>query len=114
MTNLVIKQGTDPDIRIPNVRDADAVPITTWTGFSVRGQIRERPESPTVLHEWTSTGGSPNASFDGSDVVLSLPHGTSTAWAWAHARFDVELTDPQGRVARIAEGHVIVEREVTR
>jgi hypothetical protein len=114
VTNLVIKQGTDPDIRIPNVRDADGDLITTWTGFSVKGQVRERPESPTVLHEWTSQGGTPNVSFEGSDVVLALPHATSTAFAWRHARYDVELTDPSGLVARIAEGHITVDREVTR
>lgn len=114
MTNLVIKQGTDPDIRIPNVRDADGVLITTWANFSVLGQVRDRVASTTVLHEWTSSGVSANVTFDGSDVVLSLPHPTSTAWPWTHARYDVELTDPQGRVARIAEGHIIVDREVTR
>lgn len=114
MTNLVIKQGTDPDIRIPNVRDANGALIATWSGFSVKGQIRERPNSTVVLHEWTSVGVSPNATFAGSDVVLSLPHPTTTAWAWTHGRYDVELTDPQGRVARLAEGHIVVSREVTR
>lgn len=111
--DLVIKQGTDPDIRIPNVRDASGVLITTWTGFSVRGQVRERPESPTVLHEWTSQGGAPNATFDGSDVVLSLPAAVSTAFTWTRARYDVELTDSDGKVARIAEGHITVSREIT-
>lgn len=114
MTNLVIKQGTDPVIRIPNVRDANGVPITVWTGFTVKGQIRERPASSTVLHEWTSQGASPNASFSGSDIVLSLPHAASTAFTWTRASYDVELTDPSGMVARIAEGEVIIDREVTR
>ena len=114
MTNLVIKQGTDPEISIPNVRDADGVLITTWTGYSVRGQIRERVDSPTVLHEWTSQGLAANVTFAGSDVVLDLPAATSSAWTWTKARYDIELTDPTGKTARIAEGHVIIDREVTR
>jgi hypothetical protein len=113
-TTLVIPQGTDPEIRIPNVRDANGVLITNWAGFSVKAHIRDRVESTTVLYEWTSQGATPNVTFDGSDVVLSLPHATSTAWTWTHARFDVELTDPSGRVARIAEGRIVVDREVTR
>jgi hypothetical protein len=113
VTNLVIKQGTDPVITVPNVRDAAGVLITNWAGFSVLAQIRERVESSTVLHEWTSQGGSANATFSGSDVVLALPNATSSAWTWHEARYDVELTGPAGK-ARIAEGHVIVSREVTR
>jgi hypothetical protein len=113
-TNLELTQGTDQEIRISDVKDASGVLITNWTGWSVKGQVRERVESPTTLHEWTSQGGSPNATFEDSDVVLSLPNATSTAWLWRHARYDVELTDPQSRVVRIAEGHVTVSREVTR
>jgi hypothetical protein len=117
--DIVIKQGTDPIIEIPNVRDANGALITNWTGFSVKGQIRERPESPTVLHEWTSQGASPNVTFSGSDVVLDLPKAVSSAFTWTHARYDVELTDPSGKVACIAPpensgGHVIINREVTR
>jgi hypothetical protein len=117
--DIVIKQGTDPIIEIKNVKDANNVLITNWTGYSIKGHIRERPESPTVLHEWTSQGASPNVTFSGSNVVLDLPNAVSSAWTWTHARYDVELTDPQGKKARIAPpensgGHVIVDRETTR
>lgn len=117
--DINIPQGTDPVIEIPNVRDANGALVTNWTGFSVKGQIRERPESPTVLHEWTSEGATPNVTFSGSTVVLALPNAVSSAWTWTHARYDVELTDPSGKKARIAPpensgGHVIVSRETTR
>lgn len=114
MADLVIVQGTDPDIRIKNVADSTGTLITNWVGFTARGQIRERADSATVLHEWISTGGSPNITFVGSDVKLLLPKAVSSAWTWDHARYDVELTSPTGDTARIAEGHVIVKRETTR
>lgn len=114
MTDLVIKQGTGRPIRIPNVRDADGNLITDWTGFSVQAQIRERVESATVLHEWTSGGVDPNATFEGSDIVLALPAATSAAWTWTHGRYDVELSALGEDPDRIAEGHIIVSREVTR
>lgn len=112
MTNLVIKQGADLEVRIENVKDANGTLITNWSNYSVKVQIRERAESPTVLHEWSTASG--NAAFSGSDIVLSLPNATSASWTWSRGRYDVELTNPTGKVARVAEGHVTVSREVTR
>lgn len=114
MTDLVIKQGTDPDIRIPDVRDASGTLITNWAGFSVKGQIRSRVDSATVLHEWSSQADPATAAFVDSDVVLTMAHASSSLWAFRSARYDVELTDPQGRVARLASGWVVVDPEVTR
>ena len=112
MTDLSIKQGTDLTIVVPNVRDANDVLITNWSGYSVRAQVRERTESPTVLHEWSTAGGT--ASFSGSDIVLTVAAATSAAWSWTQGRYDVELTNPAAKVARVAEGHITVSREVTR
>jgi hypothetical protein len=78
-TNLAIEQGTDPTIRIPNVRDATGALITNWTGYTVKAHIRERIDSTTVLHEWTSGGATPNATFSGSDIVLTLSHTTTAS-----------------------------------
>lgn len=111
MTDLVIKQGKTSRIRVPNVRDADENLITDFTGYSARAQVRERVESATVLHEWASPT---DITFEGSDVVLAVSAATSASWAWTLGRYDVELTGPGGEVATIAEGHIIVEREVTR
>lgn len=112
MTNLVIKQGADQEIRIPNIRDANGVLIPDLAGYTVRAQVRDRPEATTVLHEWSTAAGS--ATTSGSDIVLALAAATSTAWTWTHGRYDVELTNPLGKSARVAEGHIILSREVTR
>jgi hypothetical protein len=114
VTNLVIPQGTDRPVEIANVRDGDGTLITNWAGYSVLAQVRERPDSATVLYTWTSSGGSPNVSFDGATIVLEIAHAVSSAWTWRSGRYDVELTNPSGDVDRIAEGSITVSREVTR
>lgn len=113
-TPLVVPQGTDTKIVVRNVRDANGTLIAAWTNYSVRSQVRADPSSATVLYEWTSQGGTPNAAFVGSSVELDIPHTVSAAWAWITGRYDVELTDPVGKVSRIAEGPITVSREVTR
>ena len=114
MTNLVIQQGSDCEIRVPDVVDADGVPITVWVGYEVHAQVRERVDSTAVLHEWSSENPGATVTFEGSDVVLAVSSATSTAWTWTSGRYDIELTNPDGEVARIAEGHITVSREVTR
>lgn len=114
MTDLVIRQGTDCVIRLPDVRDADGTLITTWSGYEVHAQVRDRATSPTVLHEWSSVDPGATVTFEGSDIVLAISSVTSSAWTWDKGRYDVELTNPDDEVARIAEGHITVSREVTR
>lgn len=106
--NLVVKQGTTTTITIPNVKDANGTLITNWAGYTLKAQVRDRVESSTVLHEWTTF------TTSGSDIKLSVSAATSTAWTWTSGRYDVELANPSGQVARIAEGHITVDREVTR
>lgn len=107
-------QGTDLNIRIPNVTDANNVLITNWTGVTVKAQVRDRVESPDVLYEWSGPGVGSNVTTSGSDVLLAVAHAVSSAWTWRHGRYDVELTNASGAVARIAEGHMFISREVTR
>ena len=114
MTNLVIKQGADAEIRIEDVKDANDVLITNWSGFSFKAQVRDRASSATVLHEWTSQGATPNATFSGSDVVLAVPAAVSSAWTFKYGRVDFELTGPDSKVARLDSAWIVVDPEVTR
>lgn len=110
MTNLIIDQGTTWAMMWPIV-DTDGNPIDV-TGWTVQAQIRPSVTSNEVYHEWTTEAG--NATTEQGAVVLSVSAPESTGWNWRSAVYDVELTDPQGRVARIAEGNVTVSAEVTR
>ena len=112
-TNLELRQGDDLAIRVPNVRDANDIPITNWTGITVHAQVRDRVSSTAVLYEWTSVGPGANVTFSGSNVLLAVPN-TSSAWTWLFGYYDVKLTDAAGKIATIAKGHMTIERGVTR
>lgn len=112
MADLVILQGSDTTVSIP-VEDANGDPVASFGGYTAAGQIRARVESSDVLHSFTSQGGSANITLTPPNVILSISAAASAAWTWTYGRYDVELTGPDG-TARIASGHVIVSREVTR
>lgn len=109
-TRLVIQQGTTWGISWP-ITDGQGNPLDV-TGYRVRAQIRPSKDSGNVLHEFSTDAG--NAIAEQNAVTLSIQPATSSAWSWRNGVYDVELTDPQGRVARIAEGTVTVSPEVTR
>lgn len=109
-TRLVIQQGTTWGISWP-ITDDQGNPLDV-TGYTVQAQIRPSKDSAEVLHEFSTQAG--NALAEQNAVTLSVPPATSSAWSWRNGVYDVELTDPQGRVARIAEGMVTISPEVTR
>jgi len=109
---LVVNQGADQTLEVPNIRLAGS-PLNP-AGFSVRGQVRLRASSPTVLHSWSSTGSTPNATLAPGTALLRLDASVTSAWTWRRGEFDVELIDPEGRVARIAAGVICVSPEITR
>jgi hypothetical protein len=107
---LVIHQGTTWAKRWRITDPASGVPrdLTEW---SARGQIRADHSAVTVLYEWATDALTCDA--DGY-VTATISSTESTAWGWRDGVYDVELIDPIGRVARIAQGAVRVSPEVTR
>ena len=103
---IVVDQGADYALIIP-VLDADnaAVDVEDWL---VSGQIRAQLGGATVLAEL-------DVAPLGTDVVLRIPHATSSGWVFRNGRYDIEITSPDGlNVIRLLEGVVVVRREVTR
>lgn len=114
MTALEIPQGSTWALAIP-LRDAEGEPLNL-TGWSARAQVRANKwfRDLPVLHEWRTTGVSPNATLSNSELVLTVTPAVSSAWAWYSGHYDVELTDPTGRIARIlSTDEVTVLPEVT-
>ena len=108
--HLRINQGETFQVAIP-VLDENGTQVDL-SGMTARGQIRARTADATVLHEWTLVNS--GLAFDTNNVVLKVPAATSSAWAWRVAEYDLELTDGDGNVTRLVEGHVIISPEVTR
>ena len=109
--SLVIPQGSTWGMKWPVV-EVDGVTPYDLTGWSPRAQVRPSQKSATVLHEWSAALG--NAEVDGHHVVLRVTPDESSSWEWSRGDFDIELTNVDGRVVRITQGQVRVDREVTR
>lgn len=107
---LIIRQGATFQRRWRITDPATGTPrdLTAW---SARGHIRAHMSDVDTLFEWIGSGISCDA--DGY-VTITVPPSTSTAWVWTYGVYDIELVDPGGRVARIAQGAVRVSPEVTR
>ncbi|MGL5816658.1 MAG: hypothetical protein ACRCYR_03775 [Phycicoccus sp.] len=101
---LTVPQGVEWGIRWPITPPP--------TGGTVKAQVRRTRSSDAVLHEWSTGAG--NATVSEQGVTLLVPAVVSSGWDWRTGVFDVEYTDPDGAVHRIAQGVVEVDREVTR
>lgn len=106
---LVIHQGTtwEKRWRITDPTTGTPRDLTAWTA---RGQIRASHSDADTLHEWADDI---TCDEDGY-VTIAVDPVTSSGWAWRDAVYDIELIDPIGKVARIAQGAVRVSAEVTR
>lgn len=107
---LIIRQGTTFQRRWRITDPATGTPrdLSEW---SARGQVRAHQTDLDTLFEWIGSGIECNA--DGW-VMITVTPAQSTAWEWTDGVYDLELVDPSGRVARIAQGVVRVSPEVTR
>lgn len=111
--DLTVQQGEDWAMEWP-VLDADGDPLNVSAGYTLQAQVRAKARASTVLHEWT--GPSATAELVGTAITLRIPAATSAAFepGWGGV-YDVELTETStGRVARIAEGTIQLDPEVTR
>jgi hypothetical protein len=107
-----IIKGETYDIHIPVLDDDDT--LVDLTGYTAKAQVR-RTEHEPVLHEWTSTGGTPNASTDATGVTLNVLAAQTSAWTWSDAQVSVEIYAPiTGRPSVIAQGPIHALPEITR
>lgn len=102
--DLSIVQGQDGDGVLFPVVDAEGDPINVAT-WSAESHIRQTPTS-ALLDEFTCT-----TSADG--VLVSWTGAQTSEWGWRVAKYDVELTDPDGNTVRLVEGSVNVDQEIT-
>ena len=104
-TNFIIEQGTTFS-KIIDVLDANNVPVDI-SGHTANAQFRTHYNTNTAT-TFTSTT---NAN---GEITISLTANQTANVVANRYVYDIELTDPGGNVARIAEGIVTVSPEVTR
>ena len=102
---IVMDQGSDYILSIPVLNSSQqAVDVTEWV---VRGQVRQRhvADTPQEL----------DVTVEDDAVTLRIPAATSSAWTFRAARYDIEITSPDGlATTRLIEGLLVVRPEVTR
>lgn len=109
--DLVINQGETWSIAFP-VMDGAGAPLVV-DGWTARAQIRQYVHDLVPLFEWNNTTVD-NAIVAGVSVQLLLTPTDTASWGFNTALYDLELTDPEGNVTRIAEGKVLLKAEITR
>lgn len=104
--DLVFNAGEDVNVEL-SVVDATGAALAIT---SAEAMIRSHPDDTIPLHTWTSTGPGANATVGSGSVVLITTRAQTTAWlaAWGDAEWDLEVTTPDGKVKRVAEGQVRV------
>lgn len=106
--DLLVDQGADYRRGFPVLDTATGQPVTSLAGWSAAGQVRvSHQPGAELLHTLDLT-------LTGVTLVLLIPAATSSAWPWRLARYDVELTAPDGTTSRFLEGAVVVRPEITR
>lgn len=113
MSALTIPKGSDWSYAIP-ILDGDGDPINV-TGWSARAHVRANKwfRDLPILHEWKTTGASPNATLASSMLTLKVTPSVSAAWTWWYGVYDIELTHSDGRKAQLGPYDVTVLPEVT-
>ena len=84
------------------------------TNYSAKMQIRPDVSSSTVLVELSTANGKITKSNTFGEFNLLLTATETTAFSWTDAVYDIELTDTDTTVYRMAYGTVSVVKEVTR
>lgn len=109
--DITLEQGADYQLALPVLDDTGA-PVTV-TGWTARVQVRRRASDSSVLAEFT-TAADGGLTVAGTEVLLTVPAATSSAWVWTAGQYQLELVDPDGVVTRLAEGRFTVSPETTR
>lgn len=86
---------------------------TSLAGLSARMKIRPDKASSSELADWSTYLVVDTAN---GLVTLTLPADITSAYAWDRGRYDIEVYNPSDAtvVYRILQGHVRLDREVTR
>lgn len=110
--NFTIEQGAT--LMKPFIwKDSDGVPVDL-TGYTAKMQVRQSPQSGTVLLELSTSNGRITLGGAAGTITLALTAAITAAIAWRRGVYDIELTSGDGTVTRLLEGEIQVSKEVTR
>jgi hypothetical protein len=106
-TNLYIDQGTDFSVSV-NISETDGT-AKNLSGYTARAQLRKSYYSKTNV-TFTSAVTAPSE----GEITISLSNAQTANIKAGRYVFDVETVSNANVIARILEGMVIINPEVTR
>lgn len=83
-------------------------------GYTAQMQIRESLDSPTVIHEMTSSNGGISIDPTNYTISFNISAVTTASFNFDAAVYSCELTDAQGIVYPFLSGGITLIKEVTR
>ena len=86
---------------------------TDLAGFTAQMQVRPTKESETVLLDIDTNDGGLLLNAGARQLTIYLPPATTRAFLWEEAVYDIELRNGTDEW-RPMQGHIVVDREVTR
>lgn len=110
--NFTIEQGTTVRKQFA-WKDSNGA-LYDLTDCTARMQVRSRIEDTAVLLELTTENGGITLGGSTWSVMLTITATATSAFAWRHGVYDIEVTMENGDVVRFLEGKITVSGEVTR
>ena len=110
MSDFIITQGTDSGIVWPIYNKKTKLPanIVGWTGVA---QIRSL-NTDNLIFEFSTVKN--NMILEAGKITLVWTATQTLNWKWNQAKFGVELTTPEGKIARVDQGIVTLSKEVAK
>ena len=107
--NLNLYRGDDRDITLSVSDSKGAIDLSS---YQARCQVRDSTRNNgKVLLTLSSDDGS--ITVADNQLVLHVTHVDTATATWRQATYDVQLTDPQGKVKTIVRGQITLEHDVT-
>lgn len=114
--NIFIEQGSTFHLYL-TWKDPNETPIDL-TGFRIRMQVRQEPESAATLLDFDSdalTSGQHIAALDATGIInITLDPSVTSALSFKGAEWDLLAISSGGEATRILEGKASVSLAVTR
>lgn len=83
-------------------------------GLVARMQIREKLNSPTVIHELTTANGGIVFDNNYKTITINIPDNITSTFTFTSAVYTLEFEDLNGETNTFAKGSIVLEKEVTR
>lgn len=110
---VVLYRGDDLTVPLRWWTDDTKTTLRDLTGWSV--ELKMRGADGTLLDTLSTTGGEIVVN-DGSDptgnIIITFPNGKTSGYTWDLAAYDLQLTDPTGKIRTLIAGTVSVKADV--